>query len=85
MQYINEDKQHHLAPHVKNLINALRELESDDPSNDHNENVRHVVAQIVQGTYERCDEITQAIGVLECCKFDLYQQNLDTVSAKKSC
>lgn len=75
MPYIVQDKRTHLDPHIDNLFNALRELESDDPSNTHCGNLNYVFTRLLHQSYtQRYAEINEAIGVLECCKLELYLQ-----------
>ena len=74
MPYINQDKRTHLDPHIDNLLNALRELESDDPSNVHCGNLNYVITKLLINSYAtRYKEINEAIGVLECAKLEFYR------------
>jgi hypothetical protein len=75
MPYIVQYKRHHLDPHIDNLLNALRELESDDPANTHCGNLNYVFTRILNASYtQRYAEINEAVGVLECCKLELYRK-----------
>lgn len=75
MPYIIQDKRHQLDQHIDSLINALRELESDDPENTHCGNLNYVFTQILLASYtKRYAEINEAVGVLECCKLELYRR-----------
>lgn len=75
MPYIIPDKRHHLDPHVDSLLNALRELESDDPANTHSGNLNYVITRLLTGSYAtRYSEINEAVGVLECVKQEFYRR-----------
>lgn len=74
MPHITQEKRHVLDPHVDNLLNALRELESDDPSNVYCGNINYVFTRLLLQSYaSRYADINEAIGVLECCKMELYR------------
>ena len=75
MPYIVEDKRTHLDPHIAGLLNALRELESDDSSNVHCGNLNYVITRLLTGSYtKRYADINEAIGVLECAKLEFYRK-----------
>ena len=75
MPYIVNEKRTHLDPHIDSLLNALRELESDDPANTHCGNLNYVITRLLRGSYaKRYAEINEAIGVLECAKLELYRK-----------
>lgn len=75
MPYITQDKRKALDPHIQSLLNALRELESDDPNNGHAGNLNYVFTQLLSGSYAaRYAEINEAIGVLECAKLEFYRR-----------
>lgn len=75
MPYIVPEKREALDPHIDNLLNALRELESDDPANTHCGNLNYVFTRILHQSYtQRYSEINEAVGVLECCKLELYRK-----------
>lgn len=75
MPYIIQDKRKHLDPHIESLVNALRELESDDPSNTHCGNLNYVITRLLHASYaNRYAEINEAIGVLECAKLEFYRK-----------
>lgn len=75
MPYIIEDKRRHLDPHIDSLLNALRELESDDPTNVHCGNLNYVITRLLTVSYgQRYAEINEAVGVLECAKLEFYRK-----------
>lgn len=75
MPYIVTEKRDHLDQPIDNLLSALRELESDDPNNTHCGNLNYVITRLLRGSYAlRYKEINEAIGVLECCKLELYRK-----------
>lgn len=75
MPYIKQDKRHVLDPHINGLLNALRELESDDPLNNMEGNLNYIVTTLVKRTMGLGYRgINDAVGMLECCKLELYRK-----------
>lgn len=75
MPYIIQDKRHHLDPHIDSLLNALRELESDDPSNTHCGNLNYIITRLLLASYSpRYAEINEAMGVLACVSAEFYRK-----------
>lgn len=75
MPYIVKDKRDHLDPAIDDILNRLRELESDDPHNTHCGNLNYVITKILMKSYSaRYSQINEAIGVLECAKLELYRK-----------
>jgi len=76
MPYINKDKRAALNPHIDNLLNAMRELESDDPSNNFEGNLNYVISTLlnlvyVGGGYR---SINDAMGVLSSVQAEFYRR-----------
>ena len=44
---IKQEKRHFLDPHISNLINSLRELESDDEKNSMSGNLNYVITKLL--------------------------------------
>lgn len=75
MPYIKTEKRHVLNPAIEEIVNVLRELESDDPSNSMAGNLNYIFTMLLRAvTSTKYDEINEAIGVLECCKLELYRK-----------
>lgn len=76
MPYINPLKREVLDPAVDELLNSLRELESDDPENSMAGNLNYIFTRLLDRAYTapRYDDINEAVGVLECCKLELYRR-----------
>lgn len=76
MPYIKSEKREVLNPAIDEMLNALRELESDDPQNSMAGNLNFVFTRLLDKAYSspRYDDINEAIGVLECCKLELYRR-----------
>lgn len=76
MPYIKTEKREVLNPSINELLNALRELESDDPENSMAGNLNYVFTRLLDRAYTapRYDDINEAVGVLECCKLELYRR-----------
>lgn len=76
MPYINPSKREVLDPTIGEMLNALRELESDDPENSMAGNLNYIFTRLLDRAYTapRYNDINEAIGVLECCKLELYRR-----------
>lgn len=75
MPYIVQQKRDALDPHIETLLNALRELESDDPANTHSGNLNYVITRLLCQSYSmRYADINEAIGVIECAKLEFYRR-----------
>lgn len=75
MPYIKQDKRDVLNPAIETMLNALRELECDDPSNDMGGNLNYAFTKILHQCYgERYAEMAQAVSVLEMCKLEYYRK-----------
>ena len=75
MPYIKQDKREVLNPAIETLLNALRELECDDPANDMGGNLNYAFTKILHQCYgERYAEMAQAVSVLEMCKLEYYRK-----------
>jgi len=77
MPYIKQEKRHVLDAHIKPLLNALRELESDDPSNSMNGNINYIFTRILVHVYANgnYDDRSDAIKALECAKLEFYRKH----------
>lgn len=51
MPNITQDKRDVLDPYITPLLNALRELESDDPNNNMEENLQYIVTRLLKHVY----------------------------------
>ncbi len=75
MPYIKQEKRDVLNPAIETLLNALRELECDDPANDMGGNLNYAFTKILHQCYgERYSEMAQAVSVLEMCKLEYYRK-----------
>lgn len=76
MPYINPTKRVMLDPVIDEMLNTLRELESDDPTNSMAGNLNYMFTRLLDRVYAapRYDEVNEAVGVLECCKQEFYRR-----------
>jgi hypothetical protein len=76
MPYINQDKRAALDPSIDLLLNSLRELESDDPSNNTEGNINYVITRILKRVYPGGSyrEINDAMGVLTSASHEYYRK-----------
>lgn len=74
MPYIKQYKREVLNPTIDEMLNALRELESDDPENDMGGNLNYVITVLLKRCYgEKYSEMAQAVSVLEMTKLEYYR------------
>jgi hypothetical protein len=75
MPYIIQDKRCLLEVAIKQMLNALRELECDDPENDMGGNLNYVITRLLDQCYKRkYSEMAQAVSVLEMAKLEYYRR-----------
>lgn len=75
MPYIINEKREVLNPAIDEMLNALRELESDDPENDMGGNLNYVFTVLLKRCYgEKYSEMAQAVSVLEMAKLEYYRK-----------
>ena len=75
MPYIVSHRRDVLNPAIETILNALRELECDDPGNDMGGNLNYAFTKILHQCYgERYAEMAQAVSVLEMCKLEYYRK-----------
>lgn len=74
MPYIVEEKREILDPHLRGLINALRELESDDPDNNMEGNINYAITQILLSVYPATsyERVKDAVGTTMCALLEYY-------------
>lgn len=74
MPYITQCKREVLNPAIDVVLNALRELESDDPSNDMGGNLNYLFTKLLHTCYgTKYSEMAQAVSVLEMAKLEYYR------------
>jgi hypothetical protein len=74
MPYIKQEKREVLNPAIDEVLNALRELESDDPQNDMGGNLNYMITKILMQCYgTKYSEMAQAVSVLEMAKLEYYR------------
>jgi hypothetical protein len=77
MPYIKQYKRDVLDSAINEVVNALRELESDDPANSFAGNLNYLISSILYKSYgdqPRYDDINEIVGMLECCKLEFYRR-----------
>jgi hypothetical protein len=85
MPYIRTEKREALDTAISELLNALRELESDDPSNDMGGNLNYVFTSILDKCYgQRYSEMAQAVSVLEMAKLEYYRRRAAPYETQKA-
>lgn len=75
MPYIAQPKRDVLDPHIDGLLNALRELECDDPLNNMEGNLNYIITTLAKRTIAPGYRgINDMVGMLECAKLELYRK-----------
>lgn len=84
MPYIKQEKRDVLNPAIETILNALRELECDDPANDMGGNLNYAFTKILHQCYgERYAEMAQAVSVLEMAKLEFYRMKAASYEEQK--
>lgn len=85
MPYIKQDKREVLNPAIEQLLNSLRELESDDPLNDMGGNLNYAITRLLMRCYgQKYSEMAQAVSVLEMAKLEYYRVVCGPYETQKS-
>jgi hypothetical protein len=76
MPYITTEKREALDASIESTLDAMRQLESDDPQNSTAGCLNYIFTRLLVGTYSapRYDDINEMVGVLECCKLEIYRR-----------
>jgi hypothetical protein len=75
MPYIVSSKRDVLDEPINAVLNALRELESDDANNDMGGNLNYVITRLLHRCYGvKYSEMAQAVSVLEMAKLEYYRR-----------
>lgn len=77
MPYIKQEKRHVLDPYINPLLNALRELESDDPENNMEGNINYIMTRILHRVYKDTGYrgVNDAVGVTVSMLLEFYRKN----------
>lgn len=94
MPYISEEKRKIIQESLKNITNVLHELNLEDiNSNIENRsrsgNLNYIFTYLINEMYNinRYYELNDAIGLLECCKLELYRRRVapyEDIAIKKN-
>ena len=75
MPYIVREKREVLDPIIEDLINALRGLQSDDPTDNAQSNISYVISQVLDRMYVAdYQEINNALGMLFASALEYYRR-----------
>jgi hypothetical protein len=79
MPYISQDKRHQLDPYIEDLYHCLVGMRLDDESTNTEGNLNYLITRLLMKIYgdrdsTRYSQINDAIGMLECCKLELYRK-----------
>jgi len=76
MPYIKQAKRDVLDPYIEELLNALRELESDDPENNFEGNINYVFTVILDRVYSGTGYtgVKDAVGTTVCAILEFYRR-----------
>lgn len=85
MPYIHSTKREVLDPSIDELLNALRELESDDPLNNMEGNINYTITRILHRVYPGTSyrEINDAMGVLNSVTSEYYRKRAAPLEDQK--
>ena len=79
MPYITEDKRHELDSFIDDIHRQLVNMRLDDESTNTEGNLNYLITRLLMMVYgdknsTRYAQINDAIGMLECCKLELYRK-----------
>ncbi len=75
MPYISQDKREVLDPVVNNLVETLRGLQSDDPSDNSQANINYVISCLLDRMYTaNYQEINNACGMMLATTLEYYRR-----------
>ena len=75
MPYIDQSKRDVLEASIASVVDALRQLESDDPDNNFEGNLNYTFTSIINRVYNTSyRSINDVVGVLECVKQEFYSR-----------
>ena len=76
MPYVKQDKRDVLDNAITQVVDALRQLESDDPLNNFEGNVNYTITKLLVSAYSKISyrDINDVVGALECCKLEFYRR-----------
>jgi len=73
LPYIKQEKRDVLEAGIKSVVDALRQLESDDAENNFEGNLNYLFTSIINRAYNvSYPSINDVVGVLECVKQEYY-------------
>lgn len=76
MPYIAQDKREILDKSIADLVDALRQLESDDPENVMSGNINYAFTKVLTKVFSapRYDDMNTVVGILGCVKDEYYRR-----------
>lgn len=75
MPYITQEKRDVLDPHIDQLLNAFRELECDDATNNMEGNINYTITRILKNVYGNSyRDINDAVGLMACVLLEYYRK-----------
>lgn len=76
MPYIAQEKREILDKAVAVVVDALRQLESDDPQNNFEGCMNYTITKLINVAYTKTSyrDINDVVGVLECVKQEFYRR-----------
>ena len=79
MPYIKQETRHQLDEYIDGLRKALADLEMDnlDGGNNTEGNLNYIISKLLADVYTHplsYRNINDAVGMLECCKMELYRR-----------
>lgn len=77
MPYIVQSKREQLDDAIDNLMDQIRQIESDDPANDIGGCLNYIFTKMLLQSYRtnKYSELAQAVSVLEMCKQEYYRKH----------
>ncbi len=86
MPYIVKEKREVLDSAIIDLVDSLRQLESDDPDNNFEGNVNYAITKLLILAYGKTSyrDINDIVGALECAKLEFYRRRAASYEDQKA-
>jgi len=84
--YIAQEKRDVINPGVDQVIQAFRQLESDDADNNFEGNLNYAITTLLVKAYglKSYRDVNDVVGALECCKLEFYRRAAAPYEDQKS-
>lgn len=78
MPYVTQENRQKIQANLDSLIEVTKLLNESNSNADRAGNLNYIITYMINELYpnDRYKELNDAIGVLECCKFEIYRRRV---------